>query len=227
MVAINQKACDMIKTTDISNAASPATIIFESLRNAIIEGDLKDGEPLRQDALAKMFNTSRIPVREALTRLEEYGLIHTQRYKGAVVASLSADEAAEIFDFRCLLEPAVMRSAVPRMTPATLAAARQHAQAFQASNDPTIWGVENRAFHRTLYQASGLRYHLGIVANTFDRVDRYLRAQLTPGASVRRADDEHQEILKACAAGKADHAAALTLAHISGVREQLLDKLTP
>jgi len=136
----------MIKTTDISNAASPATIIFESLRNAIIEGALKDGEPLCQDALAKMFNTSRIPVREALTRLQEYGLVRAQRYKGSVVASLSADEAVEIFDFRCLLEPAVIRAAVPRMAPAILAAARQHAHAFSSSSDPNVWGLKTGPF---------------------------------------------------------------------------------
>lgn len=215
----------MIKTTDIAATASPATIIFESLRNAIIEGALKDGEPLRQDALARMFNTSRIPVREALTRLEECGLIRAQRYKGAVVASLSTDEAVEIFDFRCLLEPAVIEAAVPKMTPAILAAARQHALSFAQTQDPYVWGVENRAFHRTLYMASGKDYHVAVVTNTFDRVDRYLRAQLSAENAVQRADHEHQGILDACAAGDARLAAELTRLHIEGVRIQLLARL--
>jgi len=63
------------------------------------------------------------------------------------------------------------------------------------------------------------------VANTFDRIDRYLRAQLTVKTAVLRAHAEHREILAACAAGLADQAAALTLAHIEAVRGQLLDRL--
>ena len=85
-------------TTDISKRDSAATIIFEALRKAIIEGDLKDGEPLRQEEIARSFNTSRFPVREALNRLEQQGLVRTQRYKGAVVATLSMQEAGEDFE---------------------------------------------------------------------------------------------------------------------------------
>ena len=93
-----------LESVDISKTASAATIVFEALKKAIIEGDLNEGDPLRQDEIAKLFNTSRIPVREAISRLDEHGLVKTQRYKGAVVSALSIDEAAEIFDFRALLE---------------------------------------------------------------------------------------------------------------------------
>ena len=78
-----------LNPVDISKTASASSIVFEALRKAIIEGDLKEGEPLRQDEIAGLFNTSRIPVREAISRLEEQGLVKTQRYKGAVVSGLS------------------------------------------------------------------------------------------------------------------------------------------
>jgi DNA-binding GntR family transcriptional regulator len=81
-----------LKTTDLGAASSAADVIFDALREAIVEGTLKDGDLLRQDQIATMFNVSRIPVREALARLEEQGLITNQRYKGAVVSSLSLDE---------------------------------------------------------------------------------------------------------------------------------------
>lgn len=74
-----------IQAFDISKAASAATIVFDALREAIIKGDLKEGEHLRQDEIARAFNVSRIPVREALLKLEQHGLVRTQRYKGAVV----------------------------------------------------------------------------------------------------------------------------------------------
>ena len=105
-----------LNSVDISKTASASSIVFEALRKAIIEGDVKEGEPLRQDEIARLFNTSRIPVREAISRLEEQGLVKTQRYKGAVVSGLSATEAEEIFDFRALIEPEVIRRAVPLRT---------------------------------------------------------------------------------------------------------------
>lgn len=62
-----------LKSVDVSKTASATTIIFEALKQAIVEGELEDRTPLRQDEIAKMFNTSRIPVREAILKLEEHG----------------------------------------------------------------------------------------------------------------------------------------------------------
>lgn len=70
---------------DISKTASASAVVFEALRKAIVEGRLAEGEPLRQDEIARHFKTSRLPVREAINRLEEHGLVRTQRFKGAVV----------------------------------------------------------------------------------------------------------------------------------------------
>lgn len=212
-------------TVDIAQTASASTIVFEALRKAIIEGDLKDGEPLRQDEVARLFNTSRIPVREAITRLEQLGLVRTQRYKGAVVAQLSADEASEIFDFRALVEGEVIRTAVPQMRPESLAYARECCESFYKSDDPMDWGDLNRAFHRALYQDCALPYHLSVVDNSLDRIDRYLRAQLMLSDGMERANREHLAILEACQRGDADRAAELTRAHVKGAKESLMDKL--
>ena len=113
-----------IRAQDLAQLASPADLIFDSLREAITEGSLLEGAVLRQDTIAKMFNVSRIPVREALTRLEEQGLVSTQRYRGAVVASLSLDEIAEIFEFRSLVEPEVVRYSVGNASQESLDLAR-------------------------------------------------------------------------------------------------------
>ena len=136
-----------IRSVDISQTASASSLIFDALRRAIIEGHLRVGEPLRQEEIARQFNTSRIPVREALMRLEELGLVRMQRYKGAVVSGLAADEAVEIFDFRALVEPAVIRGAVPRLTRRDLDRARKYCDAFAASANPMEWSDLNRAFH--------------------------------------------------------------------------------
>lgn len=214
-----------IQAVDIGRTASAASIIFEALRKAIIEGDLKDGDPLRQDELARMFNTSRIPVREALTRLEQHGLVRTVRYKGAVVAGLSAEEAGEIFDFRALVEGEVIARAVSLMTPEVLAEARGYCDAFFASDDPMDWGDLNRQFHATLYGASGLAYHMTVISSAMDQIDRYLRAQLLMSKGMHRANTEHLAILAACEAGNADEAKSLTRAHILDAKASLIDHL--
>lgn len=210
-----------LKSVDIAQTASAATLVFEALRKAIIEGELQDGEPLRQDEIARLFNTSRIPVREAISRLEEQGLVKSQRYKGAVVAGLSIEEATEIFEFRALVEGEVIRRAVPRMSDDQLAEARAYCEEFAASPDPMQWGELNRKFHWALYSACTLPYHLSVVDNAMDRVDRYLRAQLVMSDGMEKANREHLAILKACEARDADLACALTRAHIEGAKASL------
>jgi len=211
-----------LETVDIRQAASAADIVYEALRKAIIEGDLAEGENLRQDQIASMFNTSRIPVREALSRLEQNGLITTQRYKGAVVAGLSIEEIEEIFEFRALIEAEVIRLAVPRLTGKTLDAARRHCQAFDSEANSAMWGEINRNFHYSLYEAARRPYYLQIVRASLDRIDRYLRAQLTLTNGMSRARREHKGILDACVAGDADKAAELTRDHILGAGRALV-----
>lgn len=212
-----------LKAVDISRTASASTIIFDVLRQAIIEGEIAEGAPLRQDEIAGMFNTSRIPVREAISRLEEQGLIKTQRYKGAVVAGLSAGEAAEVFDLRALLEPEILRDAVPAMSGECLQEARRHCIAFSKSTRPMEWGDLNRVFHKTLYSASKLKYFKEVADNAMDRVERYIRAQLVMSDGMARAEIEHLAILEACEERDADRASLLLRDHIIGAKHSLLE----
>lgn len=210
---------------DISATASASTIVFDALRKAIIEGRLEEGAPLRQDEIARLFNTSRIPVREAISRLEEQGLVTTRRYKGAIVAGLSPEETAEVFDLRALIEPEIIRDAVPRMSGDLLAKARDKCTAFAATTDPMTYGDLNRAFHETLYSASTLSFFKEISGNAIDRVERQVRAQLVMSDGMGRAGREHDAILQACQNGDADLAARLTRDHIQGAKASLLHHL--
>jgi DNA-binding GntR family transcriptional regulator len=214
-----------LKTMDISATASASSIVFDALRKAIIEGQLEEGEPLRQDEIARLFNTSRIPVREAISRLEEQGLVKTQRYKGAVVAGLSPKETAEIFDLRALVEPEIIRNAVPLMSKALLTEAREKCAAFSSATDPMTYGDLNRAFHETLYSASDLQFFQEIADNAIDRVERQIRAQLVMSNGMERAGREHFAILEACEKGDADLASNLTREHIQGAKASLLKHL--
>lgn len=210
-----------VRATDIGTLPSPAEVIFEALREAIVEGRMADGETLRQDHIARMFNVSRIPVREALARLEEQGLVTTQRHKGAVVSSLSVEEIGELFEFRALVEGELIRHSIRNASDATLTEARGYAEAFAAEPDSSRWAALNRLFHYTLYRDSGRPYQLQIVSKALDKIARYLRAQLVLTHGIARARREHEGILRAAMARDAEAAAELTRAHILGASASL------
>src|SRR5688572_3432450 len=86
-------------TVTVADAAT------RELRQRIMSGELADGTPLRQDALAAELGVSRIPIREALSRLESEGLVASYPHRGYVVTALSSEEISELFDLRSLLEP--------------------------------------------------------------------------------------------------------------------------
>jgi DNA-binding GntR family transcriptional regulator len=211
-----------VKATDIAQMASAPEVIFQALREAIAKGDIAEGEVLRQDRIAKLFNVSRIPVREALTRLEEQGLVVGQRYRGAIVSALSIDEVREIFEFRALLEPEVMRLSVDRLSPADLKQAAKYHEAFGRETNSARWSELNRNFHYSLYRESGRPYYLQVIGAALDRVDRYLRAQLVLTDGMERAKREHGAILNACVQRDRDKAVELTRRHIIDAGESLI-----
>ena len=131
-----------------------------------VTGDFPAGHQLRQDAIAGEYNVSRIPVREALQRLDAEGLVSFQPHKGAVVSQLSLDEIEELFEVRKLLECDLLRHAVPRLTPADLKSVEDilmvYDEAFRAG-DVSKWGELNREFHDRLYRASNRPKTLEIV----------------------------------------------------------------
>lgn len=213
------------RAVDVAQTKSATEIVFDSLRQAIIMGELEDGAPLRQEEIAKAFNTSRIPVREAIARLEQLGLVETRRYKGAVVAAITNDEFDEIFDLRALVESDAIRRAVPMMTRASLVVARSCHEDFAKATAPEAWPDLNRKFHCSLYGAAQAPNYLKVINGLLDRLDRYLRVQLCLTDGMERATREHGAILSACESGDAERAASLTYDHVQGVKASVLDYL--
>ena len=203
-----------LKTVDLSQSASTSDIICDALRDAIIRGDIAEGQTLRQESIAQMFSVSRIPVREALKRLESQGLVTSVRHKGVVVASMSPTEIAEIFEFRALIEAKTIELSVPAMSDADLDRAAGYCEKFSVETNPRKWGDLNRLFHMSLYESSERPYYLEIISSSNDRVERYVRAQLELTEGMSRARSEHQAILDACAKRDAKQAARLTGEHI-------------
>src|SRR6266581_9797245 len=92
---------------------SLSSVVVERLREKILTGELREGEQLRQDAIASEFQISRIPVREALSHLAAEGLITIVANRGAVVSALSPEEIMQLFETRAVLECYILRSTHP------------------------------------------------------------------------------------------------------------------
>lgn len=197
----------------------------DALRRKIMAGDLPDGYQLRQDALAAEFGISRIPVREALVQLEGEGLVRIVPHKGAVVSELSVAEINELFMLRGLLEPLLLKKSAPKLTAADFAEIDAILAEYREelhTQDPTRWGELNTRLHDVLMSRAEQPRTLAIVAGLLQQTDRYTRLQLSLSAdSCRRAEDEHEELVRLCKIGEVRAAAGLLKRHIEHAAAEL------
>lgn len=206
---------------DLGMVPSASEVIAKQLRHAIITGVVAEGDPVRQDDVARLFKVSKIPVREALKRLEAEGLVEFKRNKGAVVTRISEPELAQMFEVRVLLEVKAITLAVPNMTASDLARADAICAAFLSEDDVGRSSELNWDFHACLYAPAQRPFMLELIRSIHDKLERYLRIQASLSAGKARADLEHRAIVDACRAGDAPLAARLTEAHIEGVCQSL------
>jgi len=200
---------------------------YEIVRRRILIGAMQPGTAVRQDVIAAELGVSKIPLREALGRLEQDGLLSSYPNRGYVVRDLSTDEASEVFALRLKLEPGAVAEACLRATPADHAAAEKALSALEAElAKPDGDHVSlNRAFHLALVRPGGhitfqLMERLQILA------ERYVRVHLEPLGRDERASREHREILAAWIRGDAAAVEALTANHILGTLSDLKQQLS-
>jgi DNA-binding GntR family transcriptional regulator len=136
-----------------------STVLVRLIREAIIDGRLKPGEPLREVDLATQLGTSRTPIREALLLLENEGLVEAVRNRGAVVRRYTPEDLEELYTLRAVLEGYAARSAAARITDAELGALEEsnqrYAELLSANERLPELAEENFAFHNTILQAAG------------------------------------------------------------------------
>lgn len=197
---------------------------LQAIRERILSGAYREGEPLRQDALAAALGVSRIPVREALRQLEVEGLVTFSAHRGAVVSTLSIGEIEELFELRAEIESDLVRRAVPALTPADLARADDILDAFDAAfrrRDVARWGELNWRLHAALLAPAKRPLTLGIAESLNRHADRYARMQLALTHGESRAHEEHRAIVGAAHRGDAERTARLLRAHILGAGRSL------
>ncbi|MFT4067155.1 GntR family transcriptional regulator [Paraburkholderia sp.] len=205
---------------------STSHVIAQALRTAIVDGTLAPGAPLRQDAIARHFSVSAIPVREALRQLESEGWARVAVNKGATVAPLSADEAREIYEIRSALESLALSLAIPRHTAATLREAANLCRAAEREADPSLYVARNAAFHMSLYAPAGRPQLQDMIGLLHRRGERYLRLKFGLPSYKGESDNEHAALLAAVQRRDIPDAQSLVVAHLLGTGELLHRFLT-
>lgn len=164
------------------------------LRQAILKGDLKQGEHLVQAELAEQLGVSRMPVREALKTLEMEGLIVLEPHKGAVVRSFTVDDIDEIYEIRAMLEPFTLKKSIPKLTSDNLNELKSLHEKMVDTTNHEEYVELNRTFHDiTLSGCESKRLH-GLMSRVSHGI-----AKDTPYVipdQIEKSNKEHAVILE-------------------------------
>jgi DNA-binding GntR family transcriptional regulator len=204
---------------------SLTSAVADKLRDQIIRGEIPEGAQLRQDAIATQYHVSRIPVREALRQLDAEGLISIVPNRGAIVPALSPDDIRELFSIRALLEPEVLKLSVPHLKEEDLSQAEavlaKYVSELKREDHVSAWGRLNWQFHSILYSRANQPRFMAIIRNVNNSGERYTRLQLYLTHGMKRANEEHHQILDFCRQRDVMAACKLLRQHIQYAGESL------
>lgn len=198
------------------------------VRDRILSGSVPPASPIRQDALANELGISKIPLREALARLEQEGLVRSHANRGFFVSELNTAEAEEVYRLRLTLEPEATVTASRNATEEEHRIAKDTLatldQMIGEHGDGT--GAFNRAFHLALLRPSRQPITVGILERLHVLSERYVRKHLEPLGRDERANEEHREMLRVWLARDYDRLRELTAAHIQNTLTDLRQQLS-
>jgi DNA-binding GntR family transcriptional regulator len=214
----------------LDTTTSLPDLAYDALRAAIIRGRFDFGAPLRQEELAADLGVSRLPVREALRRLEAEGLVVMRPRRGYVVASFSTEEIEEVFDIRALLEERAGVLATERRTHADVrdvdaCLAVLERLSDRSPVDPTAFGEANSAFHERLFQSSGRQTLRRMLRVLRTGAERYTRLSVGLATEIEQSQEEHRAIAAAFRRGDAPLTGALLRSHCENTARRLLAHL--
>jgi len=160
-----------------------------------------------------------------LRQLDAEGLIAIVPNRGAVVPTLSPDDIEELFSIRALLEPEVLKLSIPRLTQEDFAEAqailRTYVRELRRDDHVSAWGRLNWQFHSTLYSRANQPRFMGIIRNVNNSGERYTRLQLYLTHGIKRANEEHHQILELCRERNVPAACKLLRQHIEYAGQSL------
>ena len=216
-----------VRRVDRATSAAQKVTRAEELRlqlaDEIVRGVLAPGAALDETDLARRFNVSRTPVREALRQLAASGLIDARAHRGAVVARPSVERLTGMFEAMAELEALCATLAAERMTPLErqrLEAVHEELRVLSYAGNPDRFHEVNERFHNTIYTGSQNAYIAEMTLATRVRVQPFRRAQFRNLGRLAKSHAEHDRVVVAIMRGDRTGAAAAMRAHIELVRDE-------
>ncbi len=207
-------------------SVSLADRVFETLEQNILSEEYAPGTLLTEIGLSESLGVSRTPVREAVRRLEQEGLLR-ESGKGMIVVGISKEDLGDIYEIRERIEGLCAARAAGHMTDGQIAALREtvELQEFytQKKNAAGIRNIDS-ALHEAIYENCGSRILRDTLSSLHRKLQRYRKESVTDDARAALAAAEHRAIIDAIAAHDAAGAEALMVRHIQNAKKHILEK---
>lgn len=203
-------------------------VVFNTLRQGILKGDLKPGERLMEIHLADKLGVSRTPIREAIRMLELEGLVTMVPRKGAEVARISKQDLQDVLDVRKVLDSLATRLACERITDEQKEELKEAAENFVKATkdkDATTIAAADVAFHDVILKASANKRLIQMVNNLAERIYRYRLEYIKEKKHHKQLIEEHAMILKYVLEGNSKEATRCAEIHIDNQEKHVLDQL--
>ena len=204
-----------------SKSPSLEEMVYSKLEEEILSGESSLGEI----SLAKRLGVSRTPIRGALHRLSEEGLVEILPNRGATVIGINIEDLVDIYRIRERLEGLASSLAAKRITPEELenmTEALELAEFYNEKKDIEHIKELDTVFHGIIFRASGSRFLSRTLTELHRKIKSYRKRSLSVPGRVQKSADEHREILEAIKAGDSDKADSLTSLHVRRALENML-----
>jgi DNA-binding GntR family transcriptional regulator len=212
--------------------------VYSILWDRILARDLRAGEKLSDLRLSVELGVSRTPVREALHRLVQDGVVIYAPNRGFFVASFSAEDITEIFDLRAVLEALALRTMAATLEPDAYTWARNELERVEAliaeaeddderHEAASAFLAVDQGFHQWLIEGSHNQRLIGIVNGLWAQISVFQRAGTHVPGWMEIAIRQHKEIITLLLAGEIDGAANALEHHILDMKARVLADLAP
>lgn len=206
-------------------SASLEARVYNEVREALLCGQFKKGEWLTEHMLTQKLGVSRTPVRSALQRLAEDGLVSMIPNRGAVVIGIAKEDIVDIYRIRMRLEGLASAMAAEKIMDEAKQKLSENVALFEfyvQRQDTEHIEELDTAFHSMIYEASGSRTLERILTDLHSNTKAYRSQSLCVPGRLARTLEEHKEILGAILTGNAEKAEKLTSAHIECAMQNML-----
>ncbi|MCR5420760.1 MAG: GntR family transcriptional regulator [Lachnospiraceae bacterium] len=203
-------------------------VVFNTLRQGILKGDLKPGERLMEIHLANRLGVSRTPIREAIRMLELEGLVTMVPRKGAEVARISKQDLRDVLEVRRSLDSLAVSLACERITEEEkidLEAAQKVFESSIMTRDATTIAEADVKFHDVILKASKNSRLVQMVNNLAERVYRYRLEYIKDSTNHERLIEEHRNIMKYIDNGDTEKACRTSEMHIDNQEKNIISQL--